>query len=183
MYVLSLYCSRQYSEANERPLLESSPGSDRSESWSSWGNEWGGGENSPTSPQTEELGDSWGEWGSDVDTKKNSTGVKVKSSEETDEWQNEDWGGFTTSSNSGGSSKSSKKDREKKKDKKDRREKKSKGVKEPATANLIDFSGDGEINGENQGLEEPEGEEVWAKEEDDGWQSLELNTGYTSKKD
>ncbi len=168
---------RDYSDVNEKPLLDDlSP--EKDEGWSGWGEGEDWGESGGQSPAKEKRAhatknDAWEDWS-------NEQSPQTKSSD--DGWNNDDWGSFNEpTSNKQPANKNNKLKHQKKKA---GSSKAKKG--EAATGNLIDFGSTNTTttttdtkNTQNSGWDN---EEVWVQEEDDEWQSLELDMSLNNSK-
>ena len=146
-----------------------SPEKDGDDSWSGWSDNWGN--TSPSDKNApEQDGDAWGSWS-------NENSPSPASKTEGDGWNNDDWGTSLTSSSSKKSTSSASSNQ--KKSSKPKHKKNATAAKktggEPATANLIDF-GDSENGQKAESTNDGWDNEVWAQDEDDEWQSLELDT-------
>ena len=169
--VNSVCLFRSYAEGNKKPLLDS-PEKDGDDSWSGWSDNWGGGASPSEKTAPQQDGDAWGSWSNE-----NSPSPATKT--EGDGWNNDDWGTSLTSSSSSSKKSTSSSASNQKKSSKPKHKKNSTAAKktggEPATANLIDFGESGNVQKEesaNDGWDN----EVWAQDEDDEWQSLEIDT-------
>ena len=153
--VKQLYLFRAFAD-NDKPLLENSP--EHEDSWEGWGDTWGKGDS--LNGEKAQEADNWDSWSNEKSPQKSS---KVKDQD----WNTEEWSGFSDQPKAAKSKSSHKKSKTKS----------SAKSAEPATANLIDFGSEG--NGTtNEGWDN----EVWAQnDEDDAWQSLELDSGKASK--
>ena len=200
---IEYYFCRSYDDGNKKPLLDS-PEKDE-DSWSGWGDGWGSkaspgaeeagsaggrgagaGAGGAGKTQPEDDGDAWGSWSNE-----GSPSPAAGKTDQDDAWNNDDWGtgtglttttatsATTTSTTKKSSSTSNHKKSSSSRSKHHKKHAKKTG--EPATANLIDF---GENNTEpaaqnNDGWDN----EVWAQEDDDDvWQSLELDSSSSKAK-
>ena len=162
---------RTYADGNKKPLLES-PEKDGDDSWSGWSDNWNN--SSPTDQGApDKEGDTWGSWS-------NENSLSPATKDDDDGWNNDDWGTSLTSSSSSSKKSMSSASNHKKSSKPKHHKKNATAAKktsgEPATANLIDFGESG--NGQNDAESANDGwdNEVWAQDEDDEWQSLEIDT-------
>lgn len=141
--------------------MESSPEKDGDDWGQGWGDDWGNESNesksnhSKTSPAAE-ANEKWESWS-------NEKTSPVQESPPQHDWNN-DWGSFDKPT-----TKSAKSKVNQKKAQASRTGKKG----EPATANLIDFGGDSSSKG---GADSGWDNEVWAAEDDEQWESLEVTS-------
>ena len=150
-----------------------SPEKDGDDSWSGWSDNWGN--TSPTdkaAPNND--GDAWGSWS-------NENSPSPTSKTDDDGWNNDDWKTSLTSASSSKKSSSSSASSHKKSSKTKHHKKNATAAKksawgEPATANLIDFGDSGNAQKEESANNDGWDNEVWAQDEDDEWQSLEIDT-------
>lgn len=165
------YISRNYADTNEKPLLgDTSPDNDE---WAGWVDEWkeDGSKSSASQPSiTKDQEEPWEDWSNQGNSSQSSA---TNHKELSDDWNNDGWDDTPLTATDSRNSQSASRAKHKPHASKARSSTGKKNPAEPATANLIDF-GNGATN--NTGAEEGWDNEVWAAEdEDDVWQTLELD--------
>lgn len=166
-----------YSNSGEKPLLgERSPEGD--ENWSGWGDEWGNGsDKSPSSPSSEgQAGnnDGWEDWSNEQSPV--SKDPLPPTDKDGDDWNNEEWGSGLTSSDTTTTTSASVNKKKKAQPKKAKPSQKE--PYEPAMGNLIDLGGDPSANSSSVSAGDGWDNDSWAQE-DDEWQSLELDSAIS----